>query len=400
MPELSPILNRFQPSKIVQTTDLVAKLKKEGRTLYDFSMGEPDFDTPMHIQEAAIAAMKRGETRYTPVDGSFACKEAVQRKFSRDDNLDFDLKQIAVGSGAKSLLANILQTITQEDDEVILATPCWTSHIGMIQLFGGHPVAVETTLENGFRMTAESLQNAITDKTRALLTCAPSNPSGAVYCRQELEQLADVLRKYKDIWIVTDDLYEHIVFDGRECLNLLNVAPDLADRTILVNGISKAFAMTGWRIGYAAGPVNLVNAVRKVMSQATGCPCSISQAAAIAALDGPMDSVQEFVHAFENRRNRAVEVLNDAAGLKCASPDGAFYLFPSCAGVIGKTTPEGKLIESSTDFCNYLLETHSVVTVPGAAFEMDPHVRISIATADDDLDEGMKRIREAANSLT
>ena len=400
MPKLSPILSRFKPSDIAALTDVVARLRHQGRTLYDFSMGEPDFNTPEHICAAATEAMRRGETGYTPTTGTLALKQAVQRKYQREYDLNFETEQIVVGSGAKPLIADLLRTITSEGDEVILATPCWTSHPGMVNLLGATPVFVATEQSNGFRMTAESLAGSITDKTSVLLMNAPSNPCGAIYSEQQLAELAQVLRAHPQIWIVTDDLYEHIVFDGNQCPSILQVAPDLAERTLLVSGVSKAFAMTGWRIGFAAGPVSVIKAVGGIMSQATGCPCSISQAAAVAALDGPMDCVDEFVAAYQARRDRSVPVLNSIAGIECNSPDGAFYLFPSCEGVIGSVRPDGKRIESSSDFATYLLEQYSVVTVPGSAFEKDPHIRISIATADDQLAEGMERIKQAVESLS
>lgn len=399
MPELSPLLERFQPSAIAGMSTIVARMRNEGHTLYDFSMGEPDFDTPEHICAAAVEAIERGETRYAPVDGTIALREAVQRKFSRDNHLDFQIEQIVAASGAKPLLADMIRTIAAEGDEIVLAAPCWTSHIGMIRLAGARPVLVPTDPSQGFRVTPDALTNALTSKTRAVLLCAPSNPSGAVYPDEEFAAIAEVLRQHKDVWVITDDLYEHIVFDGRKFRTLIEIAPDLADRTVLVNGVSKAYAMTGWRIGYAAGPRRLMDALRKLMSQSTGCPSSISEAAAIAALDGPLDCVKAFVDVFQARRDRALRTLNQIHGLECAKPDGAFYLYPGCAGVIGSRRPDGGIIESSSDFANYLLEAWSVVTVPGNAFELDPHIRISIATADGDLDEGMASIGRAVSEL-
>jgi len=400
MPSLSPLLDHFKPSAIAGMMRTVAQLQAEGRKLYDFSTGEPDFDTPEHIKQAAIEAIRRGETKYSPTDGTIAVRSAVQRKFERENNLAFNLEQIIVATGAKPLLADIIRTMASHGDEIVLAAPCWPSHVGMIELAGAAPVFVTTSQGDGFIMKTDQLDRAITAKTRAVLLCAPSNPTGAVYCRKTLHDIAEVLRKHPDIWIITDDLYEHILYDNREFISLLEVAPDLANRCIVVNGVSKAYAMTGWRIGYAAGPQILIDAVRKIMSQATGCPCSISQAAAIAALDGPRDCVYGFVQAYQARRDRSVLSLNQTPGIDCMSPEGAFYFYPSCAGVIGTRSRDGTLIGSSQDFANYLLTRWSVAVVPGNAFELDPHFRISMATADGDLDEGIARIKQAVFELS
>ena len=399
MPTLSPILERFKPSAIAGMMGVTARMRAEGRTLYDFSTGEPDFDTPDPIKQAAVEAIARGETKYSPTDGTIAMRAAVQRKFERDNGLAFELEQIIVASGAKPLLADIMRTLAADDDEIVLAAPCWPSHVGMIELAGARPVYVPTTQTDGFRMTSDRLSGALSERTRAVLLCSPSNPSGAIYSPAELQAIADVLRRHPHLWIVTDDLYEHIVYDGRRLQTILEIAPDLADRTVVVNGVSKAYAMTGWRIGYAAGPQSLMDAVRKVMSQATGCPCSISQAAAIAALDGPLDCVHRFVVTYQARRDRSVQALNQMPGLDCRSPDGAFYLYPSCAGIIGSLRPNGDPISSSADFASYLLEEWSVAVVPGSAFELDPHIRISFATADAELDAGIGRIGQAISRL-
>jgi aspartate aminotransferase len=400
MAQLSPILDRFKPSAIADIMGIAARMRANDLKLYDFSTGEPDFDTPDHIKRAAIEALSRGETKYSPTDGTIAVRQAVQRKFARDNNLDFLLQQIIVASGAKPLLADIIRTLASEGDEVVLARPCWTSHIGMIQLVGAKPTYVTTTQAQGFKMTSEGLAEILSPRTRVVVLCSPSNPSGAVYSETELSAIADVLRTRPDVWILTDDLYEHIIFDGRKFCTILNVAPDLADRTVVVNGVSKAYAMTGWRIGYASGPQVLMDAVRKVMSQSTGCPSSVSEAAAIAALDGPLDSVRSFCSAYQARRDRAVRALNQFPGISCIPPEGAFYLYPSCQGAIGTITPKGDCIGSSTDFAKYLMEDWNVAIVPGAAFEFDPHFRISIATADADLDEGIARIGSAVSALS
>ena len=399
MPPLSQILDRFNPSPIAGMIGTVSRMRAQGQIIYDFSTGEPDFDTPDHIKGAAHEAIERGETKYSPSDGTLAVREAVQRKFERDNNLGFDLEQIIVATGAKPLLADIMRTIAANGDEIVLAAPCWPSHVGMIELAGAKPVFVKTTQEDGFIMKPENLGDAITARSRAVVLCAPSNPAGAVYSADALLALAQVLRKYPDLWIITDDLYEHIIYDGRKFHTLVEIAPDLAQRTIIVNGLSKAYAMTGWRIGYAAGPLKLVNGVRKIMTQATGCPCSISQAAAIAALDGPLDCVLRFVETYQARRERSVQRLNQTPGLDCNLPDGAFYLYPSCARIIGMRKPDGGVITTSGDFAEYLLKEWSVAVVPGEAFELDPHIRISIATGDEMLDEGISRISQAVSKL-
>jgi len=399
MPGFSPLLDRFQPSAIVGVSNLAARLSHQGVKLYNFSIGEPDFATPEHICQAAIAAIDRGQTKYSPTDGSIALREAVQRKFKRDSGFEFSLNQIVATSGAKPLIADILRTITAEGDDIVLAVPAWTSHVGMINLVGANAVFVATSQQTSFRMTPQALDAVMTDKTRAVLLCAPANPSGAVYSRSEMKALAEVLAKYPDAWIISDDLYEHIVFDKKCFHSILEVAPELAGRTVLVNGVSKAYAMTGWRIGFGAGPVALMDGVRKLMSQSTGCTCSISEEAAIAALDGPLDCVHTFVAAYQARRDLAVAALNRIEGIECLSPGGAFYLYPSCAGLIGRRKPDGSIIESSSDVATYLLKDWSVVTVPGSAFELDPHLRFSIATAEQEIVAGIGRIAEAVDAL-
>ena len=399
MPALSPLLERFTPSPISRMMGTVAQMLADGHELCDFSTGEPDFDTPLHIKQAAIDAITRGETKYSPTDGSIDVRQAVQRKFERDNNLKFATNQIIVATGAKPLLADIIRALVAPGEEIVLAAPCWPSHVGMINLAGARPIFVKTKQQDGFIMDAQELSSVITNNTKAVLLCAPSNPTGAVYSKDELLEIAQVLRQYPDLWIITDDLYEHIIYDDHQFFSIVELAPDLGDRTIVVNGVSKAYAMTGWRIGYAGGPKNLIDGVRKVMSQATGCPCSVSQAAAIAALDGPLDEVYRFVKIYRARRDRAVGSLNQVPGLVCLKPQGAFYLYPSCAQLVGLHRPDGKKINSSGDFAEYLLEEFGVATVSGSAFEFDPHIRISIATGDDILDDGLARISRAVSRL-
>lgn len=399
MPKLSALLDGFRPSAIAEITDQAAAMREQGRRLYNFSAGQPDFVTPGHICDAATQAMQRGETGYTPVSGTTALKNAIRRKYARDNSLVFETNQIVVGSGAKPLLADVLRTVCDNDDEVVLPTPCWTSHPGMIQLAGATPVLVPARPQDDFSITAEALRASLNGRTRALILNAPSNPCGAMYDARALHALAQVLREFPDVWVITDDLYEYIVYDGERCINLLEVAPDLAPRTVLVNGVSKAYAMTGWRIGYAAGPEACIAALNKIMSQGTGCPSSISQAAAAAALDGPQDCVREFIASYEMRRNRCLEKFAAIDGVDCRTPKGAFYLYPGIEALLGSRTPGGATIRCSVDFVRYLLDDYSVVVVPGAAFELDAHFRMSIATAMDELEAGIDRIAQAVSAL-
>lgn len=399
VPTLSALLGRFQPSAISAIFDRAMELRASGRDLWDFSTGEPDFDTPHHIREAAKRAIDAGDTRYTPVGGTRALKRAVAEKFRRDDGLDYGPDRIVIAMGAKPLLAAALQVILDPGDEVILSTPCWPSHIGMILLGGGVPVRIETTEDQGFKMTPEQLDRAIGPRTKALLLCSPSNPTGAVYSREELRSLASVLLDHPRLWILCDDLYEHIVFAPVRFATLAAVEPALHDRTLTVNGVSKGYAMTGWRIGFAGGPKSWIDGLHQLFSQSSGGACSISQAASVAALTGPQDFLADWAGIYRRRRNLALAGLRAAPGLTCATPEGAFYLFPNCAGVLGKTTPEGDRIDSSSDFSRYLLDAWGVVVVPGPGFDCDPYFRMSIATSDQTLRDGVARIAEACRSL-
>jgi aspartate aminotransferase len=400
MPALSSLLDRFLPSAISDIFTLTAKLKAQGKKIYDLSTGEPDFDTPQHVKDAAVKAIAEGCTKYTPVDGSLAIKSAIVRKFSRDNDLNYSEDEIVVANGAKPLLADAIRTLTNPASEVVLASPCWPSHVGMIEIAGASPRFVRTTEDTGFKMTPEALAAAITPKTSVVLLCSPSNPTGATYTHAELEGLSAALVRHPQVWIVSDDLYEHILFDGRSFATMAAVNPSLASRILTVNGVSKAFAMTGWRIGYAAGPQVLINGLCKVMSQAAGCPSSVSQAAAIAALDGPQGFLKDWANSYQRRRDRSVAALRRSRALRCTVPEGAIYLYPSCHGLIGSTTARGARIQSSADFVRYLLEDWNVAAVPGSAFEADPYFRLSIATADADLDEGIRRINAAVDALS
>ncbi len=400
MPPLSATLDRFEPSAISQIFSLAVKLKEEGRTIADFSTGEPDFDTPDHIKRAAQEAIERGDTKYTEVDGTRAMKEAVAAKFKRDNKLTYDPDQIFVHSGAKPLLADIFRTMLNPGDEVIVPTPCWPSHPGAILAAGGTPVYVSAGVATGYRISADQLEAAITPRTRCFVLCSPSNPTGAAYGAEDLEAFAEVLLKHPDVWVVTDDLYEHIVFDDFPFATIASVAPPLYDRTITVNGVSKAYAMTGWRIGFAGMPKPFMAGLMKLCSQATGNPSSMGQAAAIAALEGPQDFLQARAHAYEHRRDSALMVLNQVEGLTCSMPEGAFYLFPDCHKLLGRKTPNGTTLSQSSDFCRYLLEDWEVATVPGEAFQAKGCFRMSIAVADEEVERGCELIRQACAALS
>ncbi len=395
----SDILDRFHASPISGIFATVQRLRRDGRELLDFSLGEPDFDTPLHVRQAAKAAIDRGETRYTPTDGGMDLKESVRRKFRGENGLDYPLTQIVAGMGAKPLLAAAVQAILSPGDEAILATPCWPSHVGMVELARGRAVKLATGIDTGFKMTAEQLDRAIGPRTRLVILCSPSNPTGAVYEEAELRALAQVLLPHPRIAIVSDDLYEHIRFDGRPFNTIAAVEPRLFDRTLTVNGLSKAYAMTGWRVGFAGGPSAWVNAIRQIYSHSSGGLCSISQAAAIAALDGPKDFLADRSARYQIRRDLALQGLAAAPGLRTAKPEGAFYLMPECAGLIGMRRPTGETIGSSSDFASYLLEDWNVVIVPGPGFECDPYFRLSIATSEATLTRGMRLITEACAAL-
>lgn len=400
MPRLNPDLDRLRPSAISDVFDMADGLRESGRQLFDFSVGEPDFDTPENIREAAKVAIDCGQTRYTAVDGTALLKQAIAAKFRRDNGLDFSDAQIAVASGAKPLLAVAIQAVAGQGDEVVISTPCWTSHIGMIELAGATARLVETDIETGFKMTPEQLRRALNANTRLLLLCSPSNPTGAVYTADELAALGDVLADYPEVWVLSDDLYEHIVFEKDLFATIAAVSPAVRDRTLTVNGVSKCYAMTGWRIGYAAGPREWIRVIRKVFTQSNGGPCSISQAAAIEALNGPQAYLSEWLAIYRQRRDLTLSLLRDAPGLECAVPEGAFYIMPKCAELIGRKTPSGSTIKSSADFCKYLIEAFGVVTVPGAGFFCDPYFRLSFATSENILKEGCARIVTGARSLS
>jgi aspartate aminotransferase len=393
-------LSRIKPSPTNALTGKVAELKAAGRDIIGLGAGEPDFDTPDHIKEAAIAAMRAGDTKYTPVPGTLALRQAICDKFKRENGIDYSPDQVTVGCGGKQVIYNAFMASLDDGDEVIIPTPYWVSYPDMVALAEGTPIFVEGAEDNGFKITAEQLEGAITPKTKWVMLNSPSNPSGAAYSRDELKALTDVLVRHPPVWVLTDDIYEHVVYDDFEFTTPVEIEPSLIDRTLTLNGHSKVFSMTGWRVGYGAGPLELIKAMNIVQSQSTTHTCSISQAAAVAALNGPMDFLPGWIAAFKNRRDLVVSMLNQATGITCRTPEGAFYVYPSCAGVIGKETPDGKVIETDTDFVTYLLETEGVAVVQGTAFGLSPHFRISYATSDELLRDACERIQRACGALS
>ncbi|MEX2409251.1 MAG: pyridoxal phosphate-dependent aminotransferase [Rhodovibrionaceae bacterium] len=400
MPLIAERLSRIKPSPTIAVSSKARELKAAGRDVIGLGAGEPDFDTPDNIKEAAIKAIRDGDTKYTAVDGTPALKQAVCDKFKRENQLDYSPAEITVGTGGKQVLYNAFQATLNKGDEVIVPAPFWVSYPDMVLLAEGEPVAVPCSQNNGFKLRPEDLEASITKKTRWLMLNSPSNPTGAAYSREELAALAEVLKRHEQVWILTDDIYEHLVYDDFEFSTIAQVAPELEGRTLTMNGVSKAYCMTGWRIGFAAGPAELIKAMAKIQSQSTSNPSSISQAAAVEALNGPQDFIAEHNAVFKQRRDLVVDALNQVPGLACARPEGAFYVYPSCAGCIGKTTPEGKKISSDGDFVTYLLEAEGVAAVQGEAFCLSPHFRISYATSTEALEDACARIKRACEALT
>ena len=392
-------LDRIQPSATIAISGKAMALKAEGKDVIGLSAGEPDFDTPENIKQAAIAAINAGKTKYTPVDGVPELKQAICDKFKRDNGLDYKPSQVSVGTGGKQVLFNALLATINPGDEVIIPAPYWVSYPDIVLLAGGVPVTVDATAEFNFKLQPDVLEAAITDKTKWLIFNSPSNPSGAAYTFDELKALTDVLLKYPNVHILTDDMYEHLVYDDFEFATPAQVEPKLYDRTLTMNGVSKAYAMTGWRIGYAAGPEKLIAAMRKLQSQSTSNPCSIAQWAAVEALNGPQDFIAKNNEIFKGRRDLVVSMLNQATGLECPTPEGAFYVYPSCEGAIGKTSPSGKVIETDEDFVTELLECEEVASVHGGAFGMSPFFRISYATSTEALTEACQRIQRFCSAL-
>jgi len=396
---LADALARVKPSPTIAISTLAMELKAAGKDVIALSAGEPDFDTPQNIKDAAIAAINAGKTKYTAPDGIPELKKAICAKFKRENGLDYKPSQVSVGTGGKQVLYNALVATLNPGDEVIIPAPYWVSYPDMVLLGGGTPVPVAATLENNFKLTPDQLEAAITPKTKWLIFNSPSNPSGAGYTRDELKGLTDVLMRHPHVWLMTDDMYEHISYPPFEFCTPVEVEPGLYDRTLTVNGVSKAYAMTGWRIGYAAGPEMLIKAMGKLQSQSTSNPCSISQWAAVEALNGPQDYIEVSRAAFLRRRDLVVSMLNQTSGIQCPTPEGAFYVYPSIKGCIGKATPDGTVIENDEVFCTELLKTEGVATVFGSAFGLSPNFRVSYATSDEVLEDACQRIQRFCAAL-
>ncbi|MDU8943899.1 pyridoxal phosphate-dependent aminotransferase [Ovoidimarina sediminis] len=396
----SATLQRVKPSPTMAVTAKADELKRAGRDVIGLGAGEPDFPTPENIREAGKHAIDEGKTRYTNVDGIPELKEAVRAKFLRENNLDYTLSQITISSGGKQAIWNALLATLNPGDEVLIPAPYWVSYPDMVLMAGGTPVVIETTLESGFKMSPEALEAAITPKTKWLIFNSPSNPTGAGYRRDELKALTDVLMRHPQVWVLTDDMYEHIAFEGFTFATPAEVEPGLYDRTLTLNGVSKAYAMTGWRIGYAGGPEPLIAAMRKVQSQTTSNPCSVSQWAAVEALNGPQDFLAPNARLFQTRRDLVVAGLNACPGITCPVPEGAFYVYPSIAGCIGKVSASGTRIVDDEAFVTALLEETGVAVVFGAAFGLSPHFRVSYATSEAELTEACARIKRFCEGLT
>ncbi len=399
MRAFAPRIASIGVSEILKIGAAAARRKRDGRPIIVLGAGEPDFDTPDNVKEAASRAIARGETKYTALDGTPELKRAIVEKFRRDNGLKFEPSEITAGAGAKQVIFNAMMATLDAGDEVILPAPYWTSYADIVTIADGVPVPVAGDPKNGFAISAADLERAITYHTRWLFLNSPSNPTGAIYSESQLRPLLDVLARYPRMWLLTDDIYEHLVYDGLTAPTALQLAPDLRDRVLTVNGVSKAYAMTGWRVGFGAGPSDLIAAMAVVQSQSTSNPCSIAQAAAIEALTGPQDILVERRMAFQRRRDALVARLNTIPGLSCATPRGAFYAYVDCAGVLGRTTPGGEILEDDRGFCRYLLEDHDLAVVPGSCFGLGPFFRVSYAASDIELETACARIAKACEAL-
>ena len=397
---LADILARVKPSATIAVTQKARELKASGRDVIGLGAGEPDFDTPDNVKEAAIAAIRRGETKYPPVSGIAPLREAIAKKFKRENNLDYRPEQTIVGTGGKQILFNAFMATLNPGDEVVIPKPYWVSYPEMVAICGGTSVYAETSIDNGFKLTAAALDKAISPKTKWLVMNSPSNPSGAAYSESELKALAAVLMKHSHVWVLTDDMYEHLTYGDFVFKTIAEVEPALYPRTLTMNGVSKAYAMTGWRIGYAAGPVELIKAMDMIQGQQTSGACTIAQWASVEALNGPQDFVHKNKAIFQGRRDLVVSMLNQARGISCPSPEGAFYVYPSCAALIGKKTASGKVIDNDEGFVSALLEQEGVAVVHGSAFGLGPNFRISYATSEALLEEACSRIQRFTASLT
>ena len=398
--KLSKNLEKIAPSATVAMTQLARELKNEGKDVISLSAGEPDFDTPNHIKSAAIDAINRGETKYTAVDGIDELKEAIVKKFKRDNDLNFSKENISVAPGGKPIIYNAMITTLNPGDEVIIPSPYWVSYPDIVKLAGGTPVIIETSIEDNFKITDTKLKQSITENTKWIILNSPSNPTGEVYTQYELESLIDVLKQHPNIYILTDDIYEHLLYDrSKKFITIGQLDDEINTRTLTMNGVSKAYSMTGWRIGYCGGPKTIIDAMRKLQGQSTSNPSSISQWAAVEALNGNQDFLKNWLESFEERRNKVFQMINSAKGLKCLKPKGAFYIYPSCEELIGKKTPEGKVINNDKDFAMNLLETKSIGVVHGEAFGLSPYFRISYATSIEKLETACNRIIEFCDEL-
>ena len=393
-------LERIKPSPTMAITSKAREMKAAGFDVIGLGAGEPDFDTPDNVKQAAIAAIQRGETKYTAVDGIPQLKRAIASKFERENDLTYKPAEISVGSGGKQVLYNALLATLNPGDEVIVPSPYWVSYPDIVLLAGATPVVVETKLEDGFKLSPKALAASITPRTKWFIFNSPSNPTGAAYTREEIKALTDVLLKHENVWVLSDDIYEHLVYDGFAFSTPAQVEPKLKGRTLTMNGVSKAYSMTGWRIGYAGGPEPLIRAIATLQSQSTSNPCSISQWASVEALEGPQDFLKRWVASFQDRRDLIVSMLNQAKGISCPTPEGAFYVYPSCAGVIGRTSRDGKKIETDEDFATALLQEEGVAVVHGAAFGLSPFFRISYATGIEALEEACRRIQRFCANVT
>ena len=399
MVKISERVNDMRQSAAILVDQKVRELSAAGHDIIGLGSGEPDFDTPEHIKEAALEAMRVGKTKYTAVDGIAELKEAIKKKFQIENNLSFETPQISVGAGGKQIIANAFAATLNLGDEVIIPAPYWVTYPDASRVWGGKPVIVECPQIQNFKMKPDQLKAVISDKTKWLIINSPSNPSGAMYEAGELKAIADVLGDYPQVNIMTDDIYEHIIFDGRTFVTINQIAPELADRTLIVNGVSKTYCMTGWRIGYGAGPVEIIKAMAKIQGQTTTHPSSISQHAAVGALTGEQKFITTYVEAYQRRRDFVVEALNEADGINCLTPEGAFYVYPSCSGTINKIAPNGMCIETDEKFALALLECEGVAVVHGAAFGLSPHFRITTAAADEKLREACFRIQRFCKNL-
>lgn len=400
MPQLATRLRRIKPSPSTFAADRASELRRQGKSIVNLVVGEPDFDTPPHIREAAVEAMNKGQTRYTLMAGTVEVRQAIVAKLQRENGLHYEMDEIIVTSGAKSAIFSAFAITIEAGDEVIIPAPYWVSYPDMVLACDGTPVTVVCPEANGFKLTPDQLEASITPRTRWLLINSPSNPTGASYTAAEYQALAEVLERHPGVMVMTDDIYEHIRFDGLRTPHLLEAAPQLRDRTLVINGVSKTYAMTGWRIGYIAGQRDYIKALDTLLSQSTGSCCAISQAASAAALNGDQSFVTGCVAIYKQRRDRTVQALNEIPGISCRLPEGAFYLYVNCAGLLGRKTEDGKVLKEDTDVVMYLLESEGVAVVAGTAYGLSPYFRMSIATSIDVLDEGCKRIARAVSKLS